>query len=93
LQFVKETKVNFPIWIGATPAHMMRFGLGAALPGTVIIGRDGRVAKVISGVVNQPDLKKQIDAMLAQAEKTGAKVLKQERKKIAKAGEVSSVPS
>jgi peroxiredoxin len=93
LQFVKETKVNFPIWMGATTAQMMRFGLGAALPGTVIIGRDGRIAKVISGVVNQADLKKQIDAMLAQAEKTAAKVLKQEREKIAKAGDVSSVPS
>ena len=52
---------------------MIRFGLGAALPGTVIIGRDGRIAKVISGVVNQADLKKQIDAMLATAEKAATK--------------------
>ncbi|MFN2493158.1 MAG: TlpA disulfide reductase family protein, partial [Pyrinomonadaceae bacterium] len=37
LQFVKETKVNFPIWMGATTADMMRFGLGGALPGTVVI--------------------------------------------------------
>ncbi|HEU4509895.1 MAG TPA: TlpA disulfide reductase family protein, partial [Pyrinomonadaceae bacterium] len=36
LQFAKETKVNFPIWLGATPTDMMKFGLGAALPGTVI---------------------------------------------------------
>lgn len=91
LQFVKETKINFPIWIGATPADMIRFGLGAALPGTVIIGRDGRVAKVISGVVNQADLKKQIDSMMATAEKAGAK----EREQVAKQkqSEVSSVPS
>lgn len=91
LQFVKETKVNFPIWIGATAGDMIRFGLGAALPGTVIIGRDGRVAKVISGVVNQADLKKQIDTMLATAEKAVAK----EREQVAseKRSEVSSVPS
>ena len=91
LQFVKETKVNFPIWVGATTADMIKFGLGAALPGTVVIGRDGRVAKVISGVVKQADLKKQIDAMLATAEKAAAK----EREQIArsKPGEVSSVPS
>jgi thiol-disulfide isomerase/thioredoxin len=91
LQFVKETKVNFPVWLGATPADMVRFGLGAALPGTVIIGRDGRVVKVISGVVNQADLKKQIDAMLATAEKVAEK----EREQIAKQqrSEVSSVPS
>lgn len=95
LQFVRETKVNFPIWMGATTADMMRFGLGAALPGTVIIGRDGSIAKVISGVVNQADLKKQIDAMLASAEKTAGKERKEEREQIAKQkrSEVSSVPS
>ena len=91
LQFVKETKVNFPIWIGATTADMIRFGLGGALPGTVVINRDGRISKVISGIVNQADLKKQIDAMLASAEKVDAK----ERQQVArqKQSEVSSVPS
>ena len=67
---------------------MIRFGLGAALPGTVIIGRDGRVVKVISGVVNQADLKKQIDAMLATAEKVAAKEIATQKR-----SEVSSVPS
>lgn len=97
LQFVKETKINFPIWTGATTADMLRFGLGGALPGTVIIGRDGRVAKVISGVVNGADLKKQIDAMLANAEKTAAKERKKEREETAsakqKSSEASTVPS
>jgi thiol-disulfide isomerase/thioredoxin len=104
LQFVKETKVNFPIWLGATTADMIRFGLGSALPGTVIIGRDGRVAKVISGVINQADLKKQIDAMLAAAEKAAAAQRndgrKQERElraavkqKPSEASLASSVPS
>jgi len=90
LQFVKETKVNFPIWTGATTSDMMRFGLGAALPGTVIIGRDGKIAKVISGIVNQADLKKQIDSMLAIAENNAPKpetIAKEKPKKS------SSVPS
>lgn len=91
LQFVKETKVNFPIWIGATTADMMRFGLGGALPGTVVINRDGRISKVISGIVNQADLKKQIDTMLASAEKFDAR----ERQEVARQrrSAVSSVPS
>ncbi len=72
LQFVKETKLNFPIWMGATSADMIRFGLGAALPGTVIIGRDGRIAKVISGVVAPVDLKKQIDVLLGTPEQTAS---------------------
>lgn len=84
MQFVKETKVNFPIWMGATTNDMVRFGLGAALPGTVIIGRDGRVVKVISGIVNQADLKKQVETMLAAAEKVAV---------TQKRSEVSSVPS
>jgi peroxiredoxin len=97
LQFVKETKVNFPIWLGATTADMIRFGLGAALPGTVVVGRDGRIAKVISGVINQADLKKQIEAMLASAEKIAATERQQEREQVAsvkrKSSEASSVPS
>jgi len=88
LQFAKETKINFPIWLGASTASMMKFGLGAALPGTVIIGRDGRVAKVISGVINAADLNKQIDAMLATAEKVAAKDGATQKR-----SEVSSVPS
>lgn len=91
LQFAKETKVNFPIWMGATTADMIRFGLGAALPGTVVIDRNGRISKVISGIVNQADLKKQIDAMLASA----ANVSEKEREQLPrqKRTEVSSVPS
>lgn len=95
LEFAKEVKVNFPIWMGATPADMMRFGLGGALPGTVVVGRDGRVAKVISGIVNRAELKKQIDAMLADAEKAAAS--EREREQVAAAKErqkdASSVPS
>ncbi|HEX7176464.1 MAG TPA: TlpA disulfide reductase family protein [Pyrinomonadaceae bacterium] len=98
LEFVKETKVNFPVWTGASTADMLRFGLGAALPGTVIVGRDGRVAKVISGIVNQADLKKQIEAMLASAEKTGAAQRQATKREQAasvkeKRSEASSVPS
>lgn len=97
LEFVKEKKINFPIWLGAATSDMTRFGLGAALPGTVVIGRDGRIAKVISGVVNQADLKKQIDAMLIAAEKTTAATERKEGREVAaikpKPGEASSVPS
>lgn len=99
LQFVKETKINFPVWTGATIADMTRFGLGAALPGTVIIGSDGKIAKVISGIVNQADLKREIDRMFASAEATAKAESKAEKKREqvasakAKPSEASSVPS
>ena len=85
LQFVRETKVNFPIWVGGTVEHMMRFGLGAALPGTVVIDREGKIVKIISGVVDQAMLRKEIEALLAVANNN---VTENERKP-----EVSSVPS
>ena len=81
-QFIKETKINFPVWLDATVADMTRFGLGSALPGTVVIDKDGRIAKVYSGVFSKAELKKQIELMLATSEKT-----------VAKRSEVSSVPS
>ncbi len=69
LQFIKETKINFPVWTGATAADLTRFGLGEALPGTVIIDKTGKIVKIISGIVNVADLKKQIDSMIETAEK------------------------
>jgi thiol-disulfide isomerase/thioredoxin len=67
LSFIKETKLNFPVWLGATTGDMERFGLAPVLPGTVIIGRDGRIAWHKSGVVKEAEVKKKIDELLAQA--------------------------
>jgi len=88
LQFVRETKVNFPIWIGGSAEHMVRFGLGAALPGTVVIDRQGKIAKIISGVVNQATLRKEIESLLAVASVPAAAGTANVKK-----AEVSSVPS
>jgi len=87
LQFVRETKVNFPIWIGGSAAHMVRFGLGTALPGTIVIDRDGKIARIISGVVDQAVLRKEIESLLS-ASKDAATKVGVERK-----AEVSAVPS
>ncbi|HEX6731657.1 MAG TPA: TlpA disulfide reductase family protein [Pyrinomonadaceae bacterium] len=93
LQFIKQTRINFPVWMGATPADMMRFGVGTALPGTIVIGKDGRVAKVISGVVNKSDLKKQLEVMLASTVVAEEPKEKSESSASSRAPEVSSVPS
>lgn len=95
LQFVKETKINFPIWMGASTADMVRFGLGTALPGTVIVSRDGKIAKVLSGVINQAELKKQLEGMLGTAALPSSTT--ESREEVAttnkRPAEVSSVPS
>ena len=85
LQFVRETKLNFPIWIGGSAEHMVRFGLGTALPGTVVIDRQGKIAKIISGVFNQAMLRKEIESLLSVASANPTAPVKK--------AEVSTVPS
>jgi thiol-disulfide isomerase/thioredoxin len=90
LQFIKDAKLNFPVWLGATGEDMAKFGLSSALPGTAVIGRDGKIVAVYKGVIKAAELKKQLDALLAAAEK-------ESKGQIAavngKAGKTSSVPS
>ena len=91
LQFVRETKVNFPIWLGGSSADMVRFGLGAALPGTVVINREGQIAKIISGVINRTALRKEIELLLSVA--TSSVALNESPVKKERKPEVSAVPS
>ncbi len=91
LKFIKEVKINFPVWLGATSADTLRFGVGTALPATVLIDKNGKVFKTISGVVNQADLRQDIEKLLQDAEKQAVKEAK-EQSKISDS-EASSVPS
>lgn len=65
LQFIKDVHINFPVWLGATTEDMKRFGLGPALPGTAIIGRDGKILSLKSTVITRGELQKEIDTLLA----------------------------
>ncbi len=89
LQFIKETKLNFPVWLGASADDMRRFGLGSALPGTVIIGRDGRIAATYRGIIKLADLKKQLDGLLGAAEAESKELIAAKRAP----AKASSVPS
>ncbi|HEY9283261.1 MAG TPA: TlpA disulfide reductase family protein [Pyrinomonadaceae bacterium] len=65
LQFIKETKINFPVWTGATAQLMPRFGLAPVLPGTVVLDREGRIVSSTNAVVKADELRKQLDSLLA----------------------------
>ncbi|HKP72999.1 MAG TPA: TlpA disulfide reductase family protein [Pyrinomonadaceae bacterium] len=90
LQFIKEAKLNFPVWLGATTGDMEKFGLAPALPGTVIVGRDGKIIWHTSGIVKQADVKRELEKLLAEARA-------EERKQVAQSKpartDVSTVPS
>jgi peroxiredoxin len=64
VKYVRDKKLSFPVWTGATSDHMLAFGLGAELPGTVIIDRDGKIVARYKGMVKEADLKREIDALL-----------------------------
>jgi thiol-disulfide isomerase/thioredoxin len=87
-QFIKSAKINFPIWLGATTGDMARFGLGPALPGTAVIGRDGRIVAVFNGIIKAAEVKKTLEKLIAQADRESKHKIAQ-----AQAENVSSVPS
>jgi peroxiredoxin len=63
-KFVKEAGLNFPVWLGATEGDMQRFGLKRALPDTVIIDREGRVAGSVEGTLAPAELRKRVETLL-----------------------------
>jgi thiol-disulfide isomerase/thioredoxin len=87
IQFIKQTKINFPVWLGATTEDMRRFGVGPGLPATVIIGRDGKIAVLYPGVIKQAELKKELDRLL------GTGVVAAVREAKTQSNDVSLVPS
>jgi thiol-disulfide isomerase/thioredoxin len=68
-EFITTVKINFPVWLGATTGDMAQFGLGPALPGTAIIGRDGKIVAIYPGVIKEADLKKQLDILIAKSQR------------------------
>jgi len=62
--FVKKLKINFAVWRGATTADMQRLGLGAALPATAFLDRDGRIVYRILGPLTASDLEQRIEWLL-----------------------------
>ena len=81
LKFVREFKVNFPVWVGATTDDMQRFGVGTVLPATVIIGRDGKIVWREIGIIKPDVLRKELDKLLLPKVTEAAKVAKAEKAK------------
>jgi thiol-disulfide isomerase/thioredoxin len=67
LSFIKKYRINFPVWLGASFEDMRRFGLGEALPATVILDREGKIVWQKRGITTKGELTQQIDAFIAKA--------------------------
>ena len=79
LKFVREAKMNFPVWVGATTTDMTRFGVGTVLPATIIVGRDGKIVWREIGIIKPAALRKELDRLLS--ESMPAKVAKKDKDK------------
>ena len=83
LKFIREFKINFPVWVGATTDDMERFGVGPVLPATVIIDRTGKIVRREIGIIKPTELREFLDTLVLSSVKEAAKVAKAEKKKSA----------
>lgn len=70
--FIREYRVNFPVWIGATTDDMKRFGLGEVLPATVIVDHEGKIAWREIGIIKADVVRKELDRLLARKRNVAA---------------------
>lgn len=80
LKFIRDFKVNFPVWVGSTTEDMKRFGVGEVLPATVIIDRNGKIVRREIGIIKPLELRKVLDSLLVPEVKAAEKVAKAEKK-------------
>jgi hypothetical protein len=80
LKFIRDFKVNFPVWVGSTTEDMKRFGVGEVLPATVIIDRNGKIVRREIGIIKPLELRKVLDSLLIPDVKAAEKVAKAEKK-------------
>lgn len=65
-RYVNDHHVELPVWVGATDEQMKAFRLPAAVPATVLVDRQGRIAGRISGTVTEAELTPRLRALLAE---------------------------
>ena len=63
-KFIREFKVNFPVWVGSTTADMERLGVGSVLPATVIIDKTGKIVRREVGIIKPAELREFLDSLL-----------------------------
>lgn len=57
-------RVDFEIWVGSNSDTLASFGLGEIVPGTVVIGRDGKIVTRIMGEAKDDDVRAAVNWLL-----------------------------
>jgi thiol-disulfide isomerase/thioredoxin len=64
LKFVRDVKINFPVWLNVTNDQMLNFGVGKVLPATAIVNREGKIVWRKIGKIDAAELRKELDKLL-----------------------------
>lgn len=64
-KFMRQQKMQFPVWIGATVDDLQKLGLGEGVPGTIFLDREGRVIARVKGPISKKELKERLEWALA----------------------------
>lgn len=83
LKFIREVKVNFPVWLGATTNDMRRFGVGEVLPATIIVDKSGKIVWREIGIIKPAELRKELDKLLLPQVSAAARAASTEKEKSA----------
>jgi thiol-disulfide isomerase/thioredoxin len=62
--FVSEFKIGFPVWTGASTMDLDDLKLGAALPATAFLDRQGRIAARVLGQISRNELRERLDSLI-----------------------------
>ena len=65
-KFVRDRKIDFPIWLGTSATDMKRFGVSKVLPSTIVVDQNGKIVWREIGIIKPADLRKQLDKTIAE---------------------------
>jgi thiol-disulfide isomerase/thioredoxin len=66
--FMRDFQMQFPVWMEVSEVHLAQFGVGPALPDTVILDAQGRIAARIVGQTDGATLRELLDKVLGEAQ-------------------------
>jgi thiol-disulfide isomerase/thioredoxin len=72
LEFVQSHAIQFPIWLEASLDHLEAFGVAPALPATVMVDVQGRIAARIKGPTDAARLRALLDQLLLESSAAGS---------------------
>lgn len=62
--FLTKNTIDLNVWVGANSEILQSFGLGAIVPGTVVIDQQGEIIGRIMGEAREEDVRSRVDWLL-----------------------------